>query len=580
LAPSDAAALLLRPGTGTVNAGTTAQDIRRQLTELALQQAMAAGRVGMAGACLVAALVSPGLGYGAAAGWAALLCAYLLWRDRLLNRTLAALDRAPGADAWLPLIGSTVGLGSLLGLFGATTVLDVAHEYRLLLTMVLCCWCAAAMASLGFSARLYAAYLAAVLGPLALAWVFTDAPGRLPIAASLVLFGLVLQVFSLNFARRVQEGIAIRAENAELVRQLAAANEAKTRFLLAASHDLRQPLHAIGLMGAGLLRLQDPQEIRDLCRTLAATVQNLNALFSSILDVSRLDSGDVRIALLDVPLDRLLSQLDSEYRALCLAQGRRWECQVEQAAVRTDPAQLERLLRNLLDNALKHGGDGAVRLAVARAGTQVQLTVADTGPGIPPPERARVFDEFYRMGNSASGLGLGLSIVRRLADRLGARLELGWTDPQQRRGACFTLSLPAVEGGAAAPMLEEEPVDLAGLRILLLDDQEEVLAAAQALLRSWGCQVAACRSALDLAPALAELGEPDVALVDYQLANGESGVAAIAGVQERFPGMGTLVVTGESDPARIAALQDVGLVLRKPLAPEALQRALAGIRRA
>jgi signal transduction histidine kinase len=163
----------------------------------------------------------------------------------------------------------------------------------------------------------------------------------------------------------------------ELVRQLSAANEAKTRFIMAASHDLRQPLHAISYLGGVLARARDPADVRNANEALTTAVEGLNKLFSAILDLSRIDSGTVRTHPMSFKVDGLVTQLDAEYRALCVASGRRWECQVEPATALSDPALLERVLRNLLDNAMKHGGSGLVRLAVFRASSvRVEKPVA------------------------------------------------------------------------------------------------------------------------------------------------------------------------------------------------------------
>ncbi len=553
-----------------------AEDLQREIGTLSLQQAIASGRTGMLAAPVVVALVAAEVGWLHSAAWALALVAYLGWRNRLLARSLERV--ASGLQAGPTLFLSTLGLSLLMGAFALFAFHRTEYEGHLILSLVLCCWSAAALLSLWVSTRLYALYLAGILGGLALGWLSAGGPEGLPIAGSLGLYGLVLYAFSINFTHRVEEGIAIRSHNAELVRQLAAANEAKTRFLMAASHDLRQPLHAIGLMGAGLLRLKDADEIRSLSATLASTVENLNQMFSAILDISRLDSGDQRIVRTVFSLDTLLAQLDAEYRALCLAADRRWECQVESVTVCSDPVQLERLLRNLLDNALKHGGRGAIRLSMARRNGEAVLTVADTGPGIRPEDRDRVFDEFYRSGES--GLGLGLSIVRRVADKLGARLDIGWTDGERRLGARITVRLPSTSAGAPMPVIDEPAVDLAGLAVLVLDDDESILRATETLLRSWGCRVATCSEPGQLQAAVAQLGEPEVALIDFQLRDGLLGTDAIAGTQAAFPGMSTLIVTGESDPARIEQLKDLGFVLPKPLSPEALQRALAGVRSA
>jgi anti-sigma regulatory factor (Ser/Thr protein kinase)/CheY-like chemotaxis protein len=277
-----------------------------------------------------------------------------------------------------------------------------------------------------------------------------------------------------------------------------------------------------------------------------------------------------------------VAQLDTEYRALCLAEERRWECQVESAVVESDPAQLERLLRNLLDNAIKHGGKGAVRLAVARDGGHVLIAVSDTGPGIAPAERERVFEEFYRAGSAArtSGLGLGLSIVKRLAQKLDCELRLSYADEERATGTCVSVRVPAGELSSSLALVADAPVDLGGLAVLIVDDDPAVLKATELLLTGWGCRVAASPDARGVEGALRSLGEPDVALIDYQLQDGVLGIDVVAGVQQRFPAMSTLIVTGESDPGKITMLKDLGFLLNKPVQPQVLRSALASIRSA
>jgi CheY-like chemotaxis protein/anti-sigma regulatory factor (Ser/Thr protein kinase) len=394
------------------------------------------------------------------------------------------------------------------------------------------------------------------------------------------MYGLVLRSFSVGFSRRVQEGIAIRAENAELVRQLSMANEAKTRFIMAASHDLRQPLHAISLLGGVLSRAQTPEDARGARDALEAAVNGLNTLFSAILDLSRLESGTVRVNAVPFELDLLIARLDAEYRALCVSAGRRWECQVERAVGLSDVALVERILRNLLDNAIKHGGQGAVRLAVA-VGHDIAITVSDTGPGIPLAERDRVFEEFYRVRDGAQpGLGLGLSIVKRLAGILGCKLAITFTNEAARTGTSITLSVPAAPPMAAlprGPLREDELPDVAGLAILVMDDEPAVLDATRSLLSQWACRVGVCRGPQEADAALQALGAaPDVALIDYRLGPDLSGLDAIAGVRERHPEMGIVVVTGESDEAVRARLAESGFpVLEKPVSPEELRLTLA-----
>lgn len=551
----------------------------------ALEQSAGAAKIALGTTLVVAIAASPGTGVAAAAAWAGALMGMLMLHSRMLRRAAERLD-APGGmrPARQILTGSSLVLALILGLLPALSFPGMEVDLRLLLTLFFCCWVAAAMSSLGVTPALYGSYLAIVLGGMVVGWL--RAGGGVEgvyISLALVFYGLVLRAFSRNFARRIEEGIAIRAENADLVRQLSIANEAKTRFIMAASHDLRQPLHAISYLGGVLARARTPEDVRQASDALGTAVESLTKLFSAILDLSRIESGAVQATLAPFQVDALIARLDTEYRALCVAGGRRWECLVESATALSDPALLERILRNLLDNALKHGGpDGTVRLAVWMR-DEVVITVSDTGPGIPPHERQRVFEEFYRVkdGGGQPGLGLGLSIVRRLAERLGCKIEIGYTDAAAHRGTAITVRVPS--GSVAAPSQAATAKDdaggeedVAGLAVLVIDDDAMVLNATRVLLAQWRCQVAVCRDPQELDAVLATFGAPDVALVDYHLGDGPHGLDVVARVRTRFPAMGVVMVTGESDEKVLAQLAEAGLpVLEKPVSPRELRLTLS-----
>jgi signal transduction histidine kinase len=561
-----------------------ADELAHQRLAFALEQSITASYLGIAATLVIATASAAGTGLMPAAAWALLMVTILLLRSRVLRRASAGLDQPGGvARAHRDFTISTIVLALTIGALPAIAFPAMTMDLRMVVTVFLCCWCCAAMASLGMMPRLYTAYLLLVLGGLSIGWIRTRLPEAPYTAVAMLLYMVVLGAFSQNFTRRIAEGMAIRAENLALVRQLSAANEAKTRFIMAASHDLRQPLHAISYLGGVLARARDPADVRSANEALTAAVEGLNKLFSAILDLSRIDSGTVRAHPVSFMVDGLVGQLDSEYRALCVDSGRRWECQVESATALSDPALLERILRNLLDNAMKHGGHGLVRLAVRRREDEVVVTVSDDGPGIAEESRARVFDEFYR-GNEAgpSGLGLGLSIVRRLADRLGCRITIAFTDPAAQSGASISVHIPrgielreetaaTLPGHAGA---DEE--DVSGLAVLVIDNNAAVLHATRALLAQWGCRVATCGRDDALDEVLATFGAPDVALVDYRLNGGLSGLEVVAGVRERHPGMGVVMVTGESDPQVLDQLAEAGLpVLEKPVSPRELRLTLA-----
>ncbi len=267
-----------------------------------------------------------------------------------------------------------------------------------------------------------------------------------------------------------------------------------------------------------------------------------------------------------------------------MAAGRRWECQIESATALSDPTLLERVLRNLLDNAMKHGGHGMVRLCAWPRGDQVVITVSDTGPGIPEEARARVFDEFYRVNESGGppGLGLGLSIVRRLVDRLGCRVTLDFTDPVARTGTTIAVHVPRAgevptEPAPLLPAHAGREEDVAGLAVLVIDDDQSVLHATRALLAQWRCRVATCADGPGLERVLQEFGPPDVALVNYQLGgDSPNGLELVARARARYPGMGVVMVTGESDEKVLDQLAESGLpVLEKPVGPRELRLTLS-----
>lgn len=561
------------------------EELERQRIAFALEQGRIAARVALPATLIIAVAAAPGTGVTGAAAWAVLMGGVLFARDRMLDGVSELLATPRGLSAARRAFNaSSMALALVLGLLPALAFPGMGYELRLGLTVFFCCWICAGMASLGVSPRLYTAYLLVTLGGLSIGWIRVGMLQAPYVIGALLLFGLVLRAFSRNIARRITESITIRAENEDLVRKLSEANEAKTRFIMAASHDLRQPLHAISYLGGVLARARDPEDVRSANEALTTAVEGLNKLFSAILDLSRIESGAVRTHRVAFRLDPLVARLDAEYRGLCMAAGRRWECQVESAAVLSDPALLERILRNLLDNALKHGGAGLVRLAVATRGDEVLVTVSDTGPGIPAGERARVFDEFYRVndGDGQPGLGLGLSIVRRLVDRLGCRLEIDYTDAAAQRGATLTVHVPRAPLPPAGPELPGVPAaageddDVAGLAVLVIDDDETVLGATRALLAQWRCRVASCRTPQQLDAVLEGFGAPDVAIVDYQLGGEVDGLELAAQVRLRYPEMGVVMVTAETSDGVRRQLAESGLpVLEKPVHPRELRHTLS-----
>jgi signal transduction histidine kinase/CheY-like chemotaxis protein len=325
--------------------------------------------------------------------------------------------------------------------------------------------------------------------------------------------------------------LGIRKEEAER------ANAAKTRFLAAASHDLRQPMHTIGLL-VGVLRerLREPQLVglADKVQTAVATMENL---FGSLLDISKLDAGAVHSQVEAFALRRLLQRVVQVYGPQAVEAGLKLRVAPCRAIVRSDPVLLERILGNLVSNALRCTRSGGVLVGCRRRGDHLALQVIDTGPGIPPEHLEQVFEEFFRLDNAArhadKGLGLGLSIVRRSAGMLGHRLDVR---SRLGEGTVFELQLPLAPeapADAALPGPAGDPGALASAFVVIVDDDDENLQALHALFEARQARSVAASSPEDAVRQLAaHLRTPDLIVTDYRLADGHDGFEAIARVRE------------------------------------------------
>ncbi|KPU92916.1 histidine kinase [Variovorax paradoxus] len=386
------------------------------------------------------------------------------------------------------------------------------------------------------------------------------------------------------------------AELARKNQQLEVASQAKTRLLAAASHDLRQPLHALTLFSDGLangetdpLRLQRIGHIREC-------VDSLDRLFSELLNLSQLDAGVLQPQWVDFPLDRLFDEISRNFRPVAEQQGLRLVARKTDLWVRCDYVMLSRILNNLVSNSLRHTLEGGVLIGARQRGRGVRIDVVDTGVGIAQQHQARVFEEFYQVepsGRQASrgtrGMGLGLATVQRLAELLNTRVELS---SRVNRGTCVRVLVRSAPAGlpapaaAAQPVLENDAHCLAGLRILVIDDERTILEGLTVVLSNWGAEVLAAQTRAE-ALAMADTWPvpPDVVVSDLLLQGGDNGLDVIAAL-ERHPrgiGIGTarLLVTGETKPDRLREVQSAGItVLYKPVSPRVLRQAILAQRAA
>jgi branched-chain amino acid transport system permease protein len=359
-----------------------------------------------------------------------------------------------------------------------------------------------------------------------------------------------------------------------------AANAAKTKFLAAASHDLRQPMQALSMYASVLeARVGDADALR-VVHGVQLSVQTLERLFDSVLDISKIESGVVKPEVLAFPLMPLIDRVIEAEIPIAALKNLELRAVRTSAGVRSDPALLERMLKNLVTNAIRYTHRGGIVVGCRRrGGGQLRLEVVDSGAGIPLQEQERIFDEYYQLeGASAQGLGLGLPIVRSLGRLLGHRVTVR---SAVGRGSVFAIELEralvapalAAAGPPAAP-------SLLGVTVVLVDDDVEIRDSTRLLLESWGCRYI---GGATLAEVEGELRErrlrPDALIVDYRLADAVTGVQVIerlrAGYGRNLP---ALVITGTPDAALTRQLAGIPLAT-KPIPPGKLRSFLSSIAR-
>ena len=420
----------------------------------------------------------------------------------------------------------------------------------------------------------------------------------------------VVLAFVLAFGHRVNDvltrSLAMRYENVDLIAELKgqtraaidaraaaeSANRAKSQLLAAASHDLRQPLHAVGLFVAALAGRGIEPEARLLVTRVQQALEVLEAQFAQLIDLSRLEAGMLVAERARVPLGRLFREIAGEFAAQAESKGLRLSAVDTRLAVDSDPALLSRILRNLVANAVRYTRAGGVALGARRRGTQVIIEVVDTGIGIAPEHRARIFEEFFQVrspgatSHGGRGMGLGLAIVRRFCQLLDHAIVL---ETRPGRGSRFSVSVPRVTD-VRAPSSRESNVrpsrndatggTLEGATVAVIDDDPAAVEGMRALFATWGAAVA---GGSDAGNALAELGRleryPDLIVADLRLDRDQSGLDAVAAIREelgvRIP---ALVVTGDTSTAATHAVRSAGLaLLPKPVVASALAAAAAAL---
>jgi signal transduction histidine kinase len=396
--------------------------------------------------------------------------------------------------------------------------------------------------------------------------------------------------------RQFRQSLRVRDENAALLQRLRQeraavqvaleearlANRAKNRFLAAASHDLRQPLHALTMFLGTLGFYVGGEEGRRLLGRATDTLRVLEEQFNSLLDLSRFDAGAVAADPRAFRLDELLRKLGDEFRPQAEARGLSLKVDVTPALAWSDPLLLGRLLRNLLDNAVHYTSEGGIMLGMRRAGDGLDVWVRDTGPGIAQDQQDSIFDEYVQLANPARrrdhGVGLGLAIVKRIDQLLGLRLRL---QSAPGAGSTFAIHVAEAAGGSnEVDVLRSADTDpLAfrlGAEVWVVDDDPIALEGLQCQLRAWGATVVALREPQALLEMLGTTDRPPQwVLTDDMLGEDLSGLDLARRVKEGFPRVEVALITGNTEPARQEELKASGFpVIIKPASPERLMALL------
>ncbi len=388
-----------------------------------------------------------------------------------------------------------------------------------------------------------------------------------------------------DMAAKLQSSYAtLERKVEERTQQLQEANLSKSRFLAAASHDLRQPLHALNLFAAQLRYEKDQAERDRLAVRIDTAVANMNELFNALLDISKLDAGAMTASVSAFPVSRVLSRIAATFTQAARDKGLRLRMVLSSAWVRSDPILLEQILLNLVSNAVRYTSAGGILVGCRRVGDALRIDVCDTGIGIPTDQQRSIFAEFYQVAtperSGEVGLGLGLAIVERLCAVLDHPIGLVSTPG---KGSRFSVSVPRVPAGATSTAAiaasgAAGPNHLSGKLVVVIDDDALALEGTGGLLRSWGCRVVTAQSDRE---ALRKLDgtAPDLIVSDFQLQDGRTGIDAIGALRERFGDrIPAFLVSGDITQQR---LRETGAsthhLLHKPVNPMALRAMISSL---
>ncbi len=526
--------------------------------------------------------------------WLLLFVAYMAWFFWLRRRyPRASLENPAQMRQWFHwnVIGNVV-LGLIWGVISAAVISTGVPDFQFAMLAGMAVLTVGGMFSLG-------AYFPSFRGFFLVLMVFTIAAliGRgtmlhIGMGGTALLFLLFVLWSGKRFNHSYIESLQLRFENLDLVRELTLqkeaaenANLAKSRFLAAASHDLRQPMHALNLYHGAMENIALSTEAQLLLSYARQCAVAMDDMFTVLLDMSRLDAGAVTPTLKTFPVQQLLERIRVEFEPPAKEKCLDLRVVSSKLFIRTDPALAERIMRNLVSNAVRYTHQGKILVGCRRRGNLLRLAVFDTGSGIPRDKQQSVFEEYFQLSNPerdrTKGLGLGLAIVSRVSSLLGAPISL---QSELGRGSMFAVDFECDGAFVPQDVASGKPDasvpcedGLAGRLVAVIDDESAIRTALGMLLTQWGCRVVTAATGDDAVEQLAAYPTPpDVIVCDYRLRGSENGLDAIEKVRMEFcVDVPALLVTGDTAPDRILEIREGGLpVLHKPLQPDELRAAL------
>ncbi|MDP6344564.1 MAG: hybrid sensor histidine kinase/response regulator [Alphaproteobacteria bacterium] len=553
-----------------------------------LERQLPAAQIGsvVAGCLLVLGLWDDHLRF-ALGVWLAVLLGATALRYPIYKRFPVAGLRDDQLPLYARLFTLSTGLSGLIWGLGVLAFLGQIDLFRF--AFIAAIYTGMAAATLGSLSAFLPAYLAFVLPallPAAAAMLILGTP-TFQIVGGGALFYLFLVISAARTLNRyIVDSVRLRHERLALVDRLSAekakaeeSERAKSRFLAAASHDLRQPLNALRLFVDALKASREPEQRDHLHERIGQSTDALNAIIDGVLDLSKIESGTLRPNVASVAAADILHTIQADFALLATDKGISLRVAPSAGVILTDPEMLLRIVRNLVSNAIRYTERGGVLVGCRPAGSGFRIEVVDSGAGITPEQQSRIFEEFYQVDNRerdrARGLGLGLAIVKGLCDLLGHHLSVR---SQPGHGTTFRVEVPA---GSEDQLRPPPPSQAAALldvprAVLIIDDDRLSLDAMDNLIASWGHLTATATSIGAARETVGESFHPEILVTDFRLQDGQTGIDAVRVLRDTVGAeIPAIIVSGDTDPKRLREADASGLpLLHKPVNPAKLRALL------